>query len=57
MTETHWRKSSYSGQEGNCVEVANTLTALRDSKNANGPTLQAELGTLLHAVKHDLLDQ
>ena len=39
MTETHWRKSSYSGQEGDCVEVADTLTALRDSKNANSPVL------------------
>ena len=40
MTETdlsraEWRKSSYSGQDGNCVEVARNLpglVAVRDSK-------------------------
>ena len=35
-------KSSYSGQEGNCVEVAETVThgrAVRDSKQADGPLL------------------
>lgn len=38
-----WRKSSYSGQGGGqCVEVADTgtgSTAVRDSKNADGPVL------------------
>lgn len=38
-----WRKSSYSGnQGGNCVEVAELPdggTAVRDSKNPDGPTL------------------
>ncbi|MBP2338920.1 hypothetical protein JOF41_005098 [Saccharothrix coeruleofusca] len=35
-----WRKSVRSGGEGgNCVEVANTLDALRDSKNPDGPVL------------------
>lgn len=37
-----WVKSSYSGNNGNCVEVA-TLPgggrALRDSKNLGGPAL------------------
>ena len=27
-----WRKSSRSAESGNCVEVRNDLTALRDSK-------------------------
>jgi hypothetical protein len=27
-----WRKSSRSGDTGNCVEVRNDLSALRDSK-------------------------
>jgi hypothetical protein len=36
-----WRKSSYSGQEGSCVEVRDDLSALRDSKNPDGPTLHA----------------
>lgn len=37
-----FRKSSYSGQEGNCVEVADTATggrAVRDSKDAARPML------------------
>jgi hypothetical protein len=44
MTEVvgHFRKSSYSGPESNCVEVAATTTggrAIRDSKNPHGPLL------------------
>jgi hypothetical protein len=37
-----WRKSSYSGNSGNCVEVAGNLpgiVAVRDSKNPDGPKL------------------
>ncbi|WP_433196296.1 DUF397 domain-containing protein [Nocardia sp. CA-107356] len=37
-----WFKSSYSGGNGNCVEVAflsNDLVGVRDSKNLSGPTL------------------
>ncbi|CDR07290.1 DUF397 domain-containing protein [Streptomyces iranensis] len=37
-----WRRSSYSGPEGNeCVEVADLRThiAVRDSKKADGPVL------------------
>lgn len=37
-----WRKSSRSGSEGNCVEVARPappVTAVRDSKNPTGPVL------------------
>lgn len=43
-----WRKSSYSGGNGDCVEVANLgendvmfegVRAVRDSKNPNGPVL------------------
>lgn len=45
LSDVRWRKSSFSGGEGggndNCVEVAFTsqATALRDSKNTNGPVL------------------
>jgi hypothetical protein len=35
MVPTVWRKSSFSGQEVNCVEVAThgEVAAIRDSKN------------------------
>jgi hypothetical protein len=42
MHPTTWRKSSYSeSAQGSCVEVAFSTTsiAVRDSKNAPGPTL------------------
>ncbi|MGW1324436.1 DUF397 domain-containing protein [Streptomyces antibioticus] len=44
MTEVvgPFRKSSYSGQQGNCVEVAPTVgdgRAVRDSKQTDGPLL------------------
>ena len=41
--DTHWRKSSYSGNGGNCVEVAgtNTRVLVRDTKQAGtGPMLR-----------------
>jgi hypothetical protein len=37
-----WVKSSYTGSQGNCVEVARNLpgaVAVRDSKNPEGPRL------------------
>lgn len=40
--EVMWRKSSFSGSSGgDCVEVATSSdrTALRDSKNVDGPIL------------------
>ena len=38
--ELVWRKSSYSGGNGECVEVAVVSRVLvRDSKNPSGPTL------------------
>jgi hypothetical protein len=51
-----WRKSSRSGgTNGNCVELAHTLGAVRDSKNPDGPPLRVELGAMLDAVKADRL--
>ena len=37
-----WRKSSYSGSDGGCIEVAGAqpgFIAIRDSKDAHGPKL------------------
>ena len=48
---TSWRKSSFSGGNGgNCVEVANSLGALRDSKNP-GPVLTGRVDLLVAALK------
>jgi len=40
-SRAQWRKSSYSGNSGNCVEVANLghAVAVRDSKNLEGSVL------------------
>lgn len=34
-----WRTSSYSADDGNCVQLRGDLTAIRDSKNTDGPVL------------------
>jgi len=42
LTSADWRKSSYSTNNGNCVEVAQNLpgiVAVRDSKDPDGPVL------------------
>ncbi|MEV7284509.1 DUF397 domain-containing protein [Streptomyces sp. NPDC093252] len=45
LTGTDWFKSSYSGGEGDCIEVAHLRAlpchsiAVRDSKNPDGPVL------------------
>jgi predicted secreted Zn-dependent protease len=42
MSRADWHKSSYSSQDGNCVEVATNLpgiVAVRDSKAPAGPRL------------------
>ena len=42
LSRAEWRKSSHSGQSGNCVEVARNLpglVAVRDSKTPDGAKL------------------
>ena len=41
MNERTWRTSSYSGGQGNCVEVGNgrRTVAIRDSTDPAGPRL------------------
>lgn len=52
MTTTRWRKSSYSNDSADCVEVSGTLDHLRDSKNPVGPVLSTPaLRAFVNAVK------
>ncbi|HWE89277.1 MAG TPA: DUF397 domain-containing protein [Pseudonocardiaceae bacterium] len=53
MTNIRWRKSSYTGAQSNCVELAHTRDQIRDSKDPNGPALAISLSSLLTAVKSD----
>ena len=42
LSRAEWHKSSYSSQDGNCVEVARNLpglVAMRDSKEPDGARL------------------
>ncbi|GII60624.1 hypothetical protein Skr01_07090 [Sphaerisporangium krabiense] len=54
----HWRKSTYSTDNGNCVEVASNLPgliAVRDSKTPTTPALllpPAEWSTFLTHLKN-----
>ncbi len=41
MTELTWRKSSFSGSQANCVEVAaRNRVLVRDTKNKSGAVLR-----------------
>jgi hypothetical protein len=60
MTDYGWRKSSFSqaNDNSNCVELAGTLDAVRDSKNPKGPVLTvAGLPSLLAHLKADTIDR
>ena len=42
LAQAIWRKSTRSGSESNCVEIAHlpaAITAIRDSKNPTAPAL------------------
>jgi hypothetical protein len=46
-----WRKSSYSDTGNGCVEIANTLSAMRDSKNPEGSVLSVDVRGLVARAK------
>ncbi|MET9532862.1 MULTISPECIES: DUF397 domain-containing protein [unclassified Streptomyces] len=56
-----WRKSSYSGGQSDCVEVAHGVTSampVRDSKNPAGPAIvirDTAWGAFIDAVVTDTL--
>jgi hypothetical protein len=47
MPDKTWRKSSYSGSQANCVEVADhdRRVLVRDTKDRTGPALRFSAGT------------
>jgi Domain of unknown function (DUF397) len=49
-----WRKATYSDQGNGCVELANTLDRVRDSKNPNGPTLAVDVHAFVARLKAGL---
>lgn len=46
-----WRKSSFSDSGNGCVEVARTFSAVRDSKNPDGPMLRVDVRGLVARAK------
>ncbi|MFC5664521.1 DUF397 domain-containing protein [Kitasatospora misakiensis] len=62
LTDGNWRKSSYSGGGGQCIEVADGypgVMPVRDSKDPNGPTLlftNASWQTFIAAVRDGEFD-
>lgn len=46
-----WKKSSFSSQGGDCVEVGGLLTAVRDSKNPAAVLPGVDVRSLVSAAK------
>jgi Domain of unknown function (DUF397) len=47
-----WRKSSHSGNQGECVELEGQLAAIRDSKNPV-TVMSVDLRSFVQLVKSD----
>lgn len=49
-----WRKSSFTGNQGNCVELPNTLDAVRDTKHrvVELPVSAAAVARLVRFAAH-----
>jgi hypothetical protein len=62
LSRADWRKSTFSGGSGSCVEVARNLpgiVAVRDSKDREGPALvftRDDWRTFLNGVRADEFD-
>jgi hypothetical protein len=54
---TAWRKSSYSSNGSDCVQVHRDLAAVRDSKNPGGPILRVDFRSLVTAIRDGQLDR
>jgi uncharacterized protein DUF397 len=57
LVGARWRKSSFSGAQGNCVELTwpDGAAAVRNSRDPHGPVLvvaRAELAAFVAAVRH-----
>lgn len=62
LTGADWRKSTYSGSQGNCVEFAalpDGSVAMRNSRDPQGPAIvytRAEIGAMLAGAKDGEFD-
>ena len=62
MSDRTWRKSSHSGNSGNCVEVCTSqphTVAVRDSKHVPGPELAVSTqawSAFVQEIKHGKFD-
>ncbi|MGW1675821.1 DUF397 domain-containing protein [Saccharopolyspora sp. NPDC002376] len=57
MIRYSWQKSSYTGPNGNCVELSRPRGLVRDSKDPDGPWIQIDAAALIQAVKDGRFDQ
>lgn len=53
MTRVRWKKATSSAEQTDCIELAHTLGAVRDSKNPHGPMLRVDVSALLEAIKEE----